>query len=96
MPLPVVPIDSCLSLTWSIDMWVGRIKAHAELTKNLSLKSIPLSLSSLISLSKASNAKTTPLPIRHLALLCYIPDGIRCSTVFSPFTLMVWPALWPP
>ena len=85
----VVPIDSCLSLTWSIYMWVGRIKAHAELTKNLSLKSIPLSLSSLISLSKASNAKTTPLPIRHLALLCNIPDGIKCSTVFSPFTLMV-------
>ena len=60
-------MDSFLSLTLSIEMWLGRISEQAELIKNLSLNSMFFSLSSLISLSNASNARTTPFPIRHLA-----------------------------
>ena len=62
----MVPIDSVLSLALSIDMWLGKIKAQAELIKNLSLNVIFLFFRFLISLSSASKARTTPLPIKHL------------------------------
>ena len=77
IPLPVVPIDSFLSLTLSILIWLGSINAHPELTKNLLEKLIFASSRPFISLSKASKESTTPLPIKQLTLGCKIPDGVK-------------------
>src|SRR5690606_2768042 len=39
---------------------------------------------------------TTPGPIRFTVPGCSTPDGTTCSTVCSPSTTSVWPALLPP
>ena len=96
IPLPVVPIDSFLSLTLSILIWLGRINAQPELTKNLLSKFIPASTRSFISLSRASKDKTTPLPITQFTFGWRIPEGVKWRTVCWPFTLIVCPALCPP
>ena len=77
IPLPVVPIDSFLSFTLSREIWLGSIKVHAELTKNLLEKEIFFSFKFSISLCKASKARTTPFPIKHFVFWCNMPDGIR-------------------
>ncbi|MNY26615.1 hypothetical protein D3C86_1604740 [compost metagenome] len=87
MPRPVVPIlpsERAASRAWSSATWYGRIRVQAGLMRRRSRTGTPFSSSLVISLSSASGATTTPLPIRHCTLSRRMPDGIRCSTVFSP------------
>jgi hypothetical protein len=43
----------------------------------------------LISLIRPSISTTTPDETTQMVLACKIPDGIKCNTVFSPFTTSV-------
>src|SRR5436190_3756574 len=57
---------------------------------------MPAVVNSSISAKSACGSITTPLPMTHVTPGCRMPDGIRRSTNFVPFTYTVWPALWPP
>ena len=60
-----------------MEIWVGNINGQLELIKNLFSKLTPTAFKSLISLSNASRANTTPLPIRQFMFSCNMPDGTR-------------------
>src|SRR5258708_9786924 len=58
--------------------------------------SSPLLLRRSISSISASGSTTTPFPMMHFLPGCRTPEGTRCSTVFTPPTTSVCPALAPP
>src|SRR5438046_5301393 len=81
----------------SISLWYGRMTWALSLTTSWAgSASSDLLLSRSISSIKASGSTTTPLPMKHFLPECSTPDGTRCSTVFTPPTTSVCPALAPP
>src|SRR5690606_28894589 len=99
MPRPVVPIAPeplACSRARSSERCDDRISGQAGDTRSRSSTGTPRWRRPSISPSSASRDTTTPLPIRHTTPSRRIPDGIRCSTVFSPPITSVCPALWPP
>src|SRR6056297_632771 len=76
--------------------WDGSISGQEGLIRRRSYTGTPRSISAAASSTSASMDRTTPLPIRHRTPSLRIPEGIRCSTVFSAPITSVWPALWPP
>ncbi len=100
MPRPVVPIlfaPRKRSVTLSTVTWYGAMTwALAETTSRASTPLTPRASSPSISRKSASGDTTTPLPITEVAPGVRMPEGSRWVAYFSPFTTMVWPALWPP
>jgi hypothetical protein len=98
MPRPVVPSLAAprnRSATLSIVEWYDAMTcAFAETTRLAT--STPRSTSASSSLNSASGETTTPLAITEVAPGVRMPLGSRWVANFSPFTTMVWPALWPP
>src|SRR6266446_2989842 len=87
----------CFSRPASIRLWYGRITCAFSLTTSwLGSESSPRLRSRSISSSSASGSTTTPFPMMHFLPGCRIPLGTRCSTVFTPPTTSVCPALAPP
>src|SRR5690606_24567910 len=99
MPRPVVPIARgplARSRALSSATCELRISGHAGETRSRSVTGTPRASKPFISAASASSETTTPLPIRLITPSRRMPDGIRCSTVFSPPITSVCPALWPP
>ncbi len=100
MPRPVVPIfpsPAACSRATSIALCQGMITcASSEMASCESSLKAPLALSRSISITRTAGSATTPFPMTHAFPGWRIPAGIRWSTVFSPPTTSVCPALLPP
>ena len=99
MPRPVVPIlrlPRSFSLSRSIVLWYGMIRCVSGAIFSRVPILTPRAISFSTSARKASGSSTMPPPRKQRFFACRMPEGIRCSTNFSPPTMMVWPALLPP
>src|SRR3990172_97195 len=100
MPRPVVPIapprrDSSRALSSATCQ--SRITwQRPETRRRAGSRSTPRSRSFSISASSTRGSTTTPGPIRFTVPGRRMPAGTTCSTVASPSTTSVWPALFPP
>src|SRR6056297_2012949 len=76
--------------------WDGSISGQEGLIRRRSYTGTPRSIRADASSTSESMDRTTPFPIRHCTPSRRMPEGMRCSTVFSAPITSVWPALWSP